>query len=201
MYIQWNNHLVQSIYLKILYCPRFGGKWVCISASVGDISVSWSGAVGSWSSRLGSWHDTFSLGRGGDREAGDGLPEQHENQLRDMDDEHHQAGGGGLDWRHWARDWYGQLLLHLHSSINQQVAIYIIRINPTLHGGLHVLVSGAFQSYLRDPKCWHNSYIIFRNIFMKKKFQIFFNQNPKLVHKSLKVPLHHKVYFNIVTSE
>ena len=36
-----------------------------------------------------------------------------------------------------------------------------------------VLISGAFQSDLRDPKCWHNSYIILRIIFMKKKFKIF----------------------------
>ena len=33
------------------------------------------------------------------------------------------------------------------------------------------MISGAFQSDLRDPKCWHNSYIIMRIIFMKKKFQ------------------------------
>ena len=47
-----------------------------------------------------------------------------------------------------------------------------IPFNPTLHG---VLVSEAFQSYLSDPKCWHNSYMIFRISFMKKKFKIFSN--------------------------
>ena len=36
-----------------------------------------------------------------------------------------------------------------------------------------VLVSGAFQSDLRDPKCWHNSYKILRIGFMKKNFKIF----------------------------
>ena len=51
--------------------------------------------------------------------------------------------------------------------------------NPTLYGGGHsvpppkVLVSGAFQSDLRDPRCWHNSYMIMRIGFMKKKFQFF----------------------------
>ena len=62
-------------------------------------------------------------------------------------------------------------------SVNSDcMIIYRIsaEINPTLHPPPKVLVSGAFQSYLRDPKCWHNSYIIFRNIFMKKKFQNFF---------------------------
>ena len=53
-------------------------------------------------------------------------------------------------------------------------------LNPTLYGGGHsvpppkVLVSGAFQSDLRDPRCWHNSYMIMRIDFMKKKFQNFF---------------------------
>ena len=46
-------------------------------------------------------------------------------------------------------------------------------LNPTLYGGYKVLVSGAFQSDLRDPRCWHNSYMIIRIDFMKKKFQIF----------------------------
>ena len=54
-------------------------------------------------------------------------------------------------------------------------------VNPTLHGGgalsappPKVLVSGAFQSDLRDPKCWHNSCMIFIISFMKKKnFKIF----------------------------
>ena len=41
-------------------------------------------------------------------------------------------------------------------------------------GGTQVLVSGAFQSDLRDPRCWHNSYMIMRIDFMKKKFQNFF---------------------------
>ena len=36
------------------------------------------------------------------------------------------------------------------------------------------LVFGAFQSDLRDPKCWHNSCMIFIISFMKKKFQNFF---------------------------
>ena len=35
-----------------------------------------------------------------------------------------------------------------------------------------VLVSGAFQSDLRDPKCWHNSYIVFMEK-NSKFFQIF----------------------------
>ena len=47
----------------------------------------------------------------------------------------------------------------------------LLHLNPTLHG---VLVSGAFQSDLSDPKCWHNSYMIFRISFMEKKFQNFF---------------------------
>lgn len=56
----------------------------------------------------------------------------------------------------------------------------LLMINPTLYGGGHsvpppkVLVSGAFQSDLRDPRCWHNSYMIMRIDFMKKKFQNFF---------------------------
>ena len=37
-----------------------------------------------------------------------------------------------------------------------------------------VLVSGAFQSDLRDPRCWHKSYMIMRIDFMKKKIQNFF---------------------------
>ena len=52
-----------------------------------------------------------------------------------------------------------------------------IPFNPTLHGGggtqcppTMVLVSGAFQSYLSDPKCWHNSYRIFRISFMNQFF-------------------------------
>ena len=54
--------------------------------------------------------------------------------------------------------------------------IYFVQIdfNPTLYRGTEVLVSGAFQSDLRDPKCWHNSYMIMRIDFMKKKFQNFF---------------------------
>ena len=36
-----------------------------------------------------------------------------------------------------------------------------------------VLVSGAFQSDLRDPRCWHNSYMIMRIDFMKKKSNFF----------------------------
>ena len=32
----------------------------------------------------------------------------------------------------------------------------------------------VFQSDLRDPRCWHNSYMIMRIDFMKKKFQNFF---------------------------
>ena len=32
-----------------------------------------------------------------------------------------------------------------------------------------VLVYGAFQSDLRYPRCWHNSYMIKRIYFMKKK--------------------------------
>ena len=45
-------------------------------------------------------------------------------------------------------------------------AIYLyVVLNPTLYGGStqspppapKVLVSGAFKSDLRDPKCWHNS--------------------------------------------
>ena len=54
-------------------------------------------------------------------------------------------------------------------------------INPTLYRGgtlsappPKVLVSGAFQSELRDPKCWHYSYIILRIILMKTKFSKFF---------------------------
>ena len=57
-------------------------------------------------------------------------------------------------------------------------------VNPTLYwgegeGGGHlvplpkVLVSGAFQSDLRDPRCWHNSYMIMRIDFMKKKIKFF----------------------------
>ena len=41
-------------------------------------------------------------------------------------------------------------------------------------GALSGFVSGAFQSYLSNPNCWHNSYMIFRISFMKKKFQNFF---------------------------
>ena len=38
----------------------------------------------------------------------------------------------------------------------------------------NVLVSGlAFQSNLRDPKCWHNSYMKLRIIYIEKKFKIF----------------------------
>ena len=47
-------------------------------------------------------------------------------------------------------------------------------VNPTIHGGgPKVLVSGAFQSNLRDPKFWHNSYMILRIGFLKKNFKIF----------------------------
>ena len=58
-------------------------------------------------------------------------------------------------------------------------------VNPTLHGGgalsapPKVLVSGAFQSDLRVPKCWHNSCMIYIFSFMERKsqhfFKIFFN--------------------------
>ena len=49
---------------------------------------------------------------------------------------------------------------------------WILEVNPTSHGGgaLSGLVSGAFQSYLSDPKCWHNSYRIFRISFMNQFF-------------------------------
>ena len=40
---------------------------------------------------------------------------------------------------------------------------------------IKVLLSGALQSDLRDPKCWHNSYIILRIGFMKKKMKNFFH--------------------------
>ena len=51
----------------------------------------------------------------------------------------------------------------------------VASVNPTLYGGgTKVLVSGAFQSDLRDTKCWHNWYLIFIISFMKKKFQNFF---------------------------
>ena len=52
-------------------------------------------------------------------------------------------------------------------------------LNPTLYGGgalsapLKVLVSGTFQSDLRDTKCWHNSYMILRIGFVKKLFFTF----------------------------
>ena len=39
-----------------------------------------------------------------------------------------------------------------------------------------VLVSGAFQGDLRDPKCWHNSNMRLRfAFFIEKNFQIFFS--------------------------
>ena len=38
-----------------------------------------------------------------------------------------------------------------------------------------VLVSGAFQSDLRYPKFWHNSYIILKINFVQKNFKIFSN--------------------------
>ena len=62
------------------------------------------------------------------------------------------------------------------------IAYYYQCFNPTLYGGGHsvpcpppnVLVSGlAFQSNLRDPKCWHNSYMKLRIIYIEKKFKIF----------------------------
>ena len=65
------------------------------------------------------------------------------------------------------------------------IAYYYQCFNPTLYGGGHsvpspppnVLVSGlAFQSNLRDPKCWHNSYMKLRIIYIcRKKNQNFFN--------------------------
>ena len=64
--------------------------------------------------------------------------------------------------------------------INHYLLLFSSFINPTLYGGGHsvpppkVLVSGAFQNDLRDPRCWHNSYMIMRIDFMKKKFQNFF---------------------------
>ena len=54
-------------------------------------------------------------------------------------------------------------------------------INTTLYGGgtqclpLRFFVSGAFQSDLRDLKCWHNSYMILRINFMKKNSNFFPN--------------------------
>ena len=62
----------------------------------------------------------------------------------------------------------------------QVSSLNILELNPTLYGGAlsappKVLFSGAFQSDLMDPKCWHNSYSILRIIFLKKKFQHFFN--------------------------
>ena len=58
--------------------------------------------------------------------------------------------------------------------------IYKVNLTLLCTGGGHsvpppkVLVSGAFQSDLRDPRCWHNSYMIMRIDFMKKKIQNFF---------------------------
>ena len=62
-----------------------------------------------------------------------------------------------------------------------------IPFNPTLHG---VLVSGAFQSYLSDPKCWHNSYRIFRISFMNQFFFSFLDNLNK--QKDLFALLGHK---------
>ena len=60
----------------------------------------------------------------------------------------------------------------IEMSKNSKNDLFIV--NPTLYGGVLVLVSGAFQIDLRNPKCWHNSYMILRISFMKKKIQIFF---------------------------
>ena len=64
---------------------------------------------------------------------------------------------------------------------SKHLSYYLIKpLNPTLCGGglsalPKVLVSGAFQSDLRDPKCWHNSYMILddENWFYDKKFKFF----------------------------
>ena len=40
-------------------------------------------------------------------------------------------------------------------------------------GALSGFVSGAFKSYLSNPNCWHNSYMIFRISFMTKNFNFF----------------------------
>ena len=54
--------------------------------------------------------------------------------------------------------------------------------NPTFHrgGGVHptppkVLVSRAFQSYLRDHKCWHNSWYLEFVLWKKIIFFSFFS--------------------------
>ena len=61
------------------------------------------------------------------------------------------------------------------SQVDNKIHSMVASVNPTLYGGgTQVLVSGAFQSDLRDPRCWHNSYMIMRIDFMKKKFQNFF---------------------------
>ena len=43
----------------------------------------------------------------------------------------------------------------IEMSKNSKNDLFIV--NPTLYGGVLVLVSGAFQIDLRNPKCWHNS--------------------------------------------
>ena len=60
----------------------------------------------------------------------------------------------------------------IEMSKNSKNDLFIV--NPTLYGGVLVLVSGAFQIDLRNPKCWHNSYMILRISFMKKNFFLIF---------------------------
>ena len=57
------------------------------------------------------------------------------------------------------------------SQVDNKIHSMVASVNPTLYGGgrgTQVLVSGAFQSDLRDPRCWHNTYMIMRIGFMKK---------------------------------
>ena len=70
--------------------------------------------------------------------------------------------------------------------------------NPTFHrgGGVHptppkVLVSRAFQSYLRDHKCWHNSWYLEFVLWNKKIF--FFSFFIKHHQASSSIIKHHQV--------
>ena len=69
-----------------------------------------------------------------------------------------------------------QYVGHTLSYLKILFSQWILEVNPTLHGGggaLSGFVSGAFQSYLSNPNCWHNSYMIFRISFMTKNFNFF----------------------------
>ena len=75
-------------------------------------------------------------------------------------------------------------------SFKKSLFLTILCTGGALNPPPKVLVSGSFQSDLRDPGCWHNSYMIMRFDFMKKNSKIFFNFFQFFEH-----PSHKKRFF------